>query len=80
MMPDYEDLKSLAVERMTESMRFVISLARDRNVDHGFVLWARGRFVARPRRPSSIASSKRSLRNRQDAHLARVVKRHWHYS
>ena len=39
MMPaDYEDLKSLAVERMTESMRFVISLSRgDRDVDHGFV-------------------------------------------
>ena len=80
MMPaDYEDLKSLAVERMTESMRFVISLAEE------IEMWITdlcGTQKVRSAPEEAIIYrflQKEFEETRQDAHLARVEKRHWHY-
>jgi hypothetical protein len=80
MMPaDYEDLKSLAVERMTESMRFVISLAEE------IEMWITDLCGTRKIRSAPEEAiiyrylQKEFEETRQDAHLARVEKRHWHY-
>ena len=80
MMPaDYEGLKSLAVERMTESMRFVISLAEE------IEMWITdlcGTQKVRSAPEEAIIYrflQKEFEETRQDAHLARVEKRHWHY-
>ena len=80
MMPaDYEDLKSLAVERMTESMRFVISLAEE------IEMWITDLCGTRKKRSAPEETviyrylQKEFEETRQDAHLARVEKRHWHY-
>ena len=80
MMPaDYEDLKSLAVERMTESMRFVISLAEE------IEMWITDLCGTRKVRSAPEEAiiyrflQKEFEETRQDAHLARVEKRHWHY-
>ena len=80
MMPDdYEGLKSLAVERMTESIRFVISIAEETE------MWITD--LCRTRKVRSAPEEtviyrylqKEFEETRQDAHLARVEKRHWHY-
>ena len=80
MMPaDYEDLKSLAVERMTESMRFVISIAEE------IEMWISDLCGTRKKRSALEETiiyrylQKEFEETRQDAHLARVEKRHWHY-
>ena len=80
MMPaDYEGLKSLAVERMTESMRFVISLAEE------IEMWITdlcGTQKVRSAPEEAIIYrflQKEFEETRQEAHLARVEKRHWHY-
>ena len=80
MMPaDYEGLKSLAVERMTESMRFVISLAEE------IEMWITDLCRTRKVRSASEEAiiyrflQKEFEETKQDAHLARVEKRHWHY-
>ena len=80
MMPaDYEDLKSLAVERMTESMRFVISLAEE------IEMWITDLCGTRKVRSAPEEAiiyrylQKEFEETRQDAHPARVEKRHWHY-
>ena len=80
MMPaDYEDLKSLAVERMTESMRFVISIAEE------IEMWITDLCGTRKVRSAPEEAiiyrflQKEFEETRQDAHLARVEKRHWHY-
>ena len=80
MMPaDYEGLKSLAVERMTESMRFVISLAEE------IEMWITDLCGTRKVRSAPEEAiiyrflQKEFEETRQDAHLARVEKRHWHY-
>ena len=80
MMPaDYEGLKSLAVERMTESMRFVISLAEE------IEMWITDLCGTRKVRSAPEETiiyrflQKEFEETRQDAHLARVEKRHWHY-
>ena len=80
MMPaDYEDLKSLAVERMTESMRFVISLAEE------IEMWITDLCGTRKKRSAPEEAiiyrflQKEFEETRQDGHLARVEKRHWHY-
>ena len=80
MMPaDYEDLKSLAVERMTESMRFVISIAEE------IEMWITDLCGTRKKRSALEETiiyrylQKEFEETRQDAHLARVEKRHWHY-
>ena len=80
MMPaDYEGLKSLAVERMTESMRFVISIAEE------IEMWITDLCGTRKKRSALEETiiyrylQKEFEETRQDAHLARVEKRHWHY-
>ena len=80
MMPaDYEGLKSLAVERMTESMRFVISIAEE------IEMWITDLCDTRKKRSALEETiiyrylQKEFEETRQDAHLARVEKRHWHY-
>lgn len=80
MMPaDYEDLKSLAVERMTESIRFVISIAEE------IEMWITDLCGTRKKRSAPEETviyrylQKEFEETRQDAHLARVEKRHWHY-
>ena len=80
MMPaDYEGLKSLAVERMTESMRFVISIAEE------IEMWITDLCGTRKKRSVLEETiiyrylQKEFEETRQDAHLARVEKRHWHY-
>ena len=80
MMPaDYEGLKSLAVERMTESMRFVISLAEE------IEMWITDLCGTRKKRSAPEEAiiyrflQKEFEETRQDGHLARVEKRHWHY-
>ena len=80
MMPaDYEGLKSLAVERMTESMRFVISIAEE------IEMWITDLCGTRKVRSAPEETiiyrylQKEFEETRQDAHLARVEKRHWHY-
>lgn len=80
MMPDdYEGLKSLAVERMTESIRFVISIAEE------IEMWITDLCGTRKVRSAPEETviyrylQKEFEETRQDAHLARVEKRHWHY-
>ena len=80
MMPaDYEGLKSLAVERMTESMRFVISIAEE------IEMWITDLCGTRKVRSAPEEAiiyrflQKEFEETRQDGHLARVEKRHWHY-
>ena len=79
MMPaDYEGLKSLAVERMTESMRFVISLAEE------IEMWITDLCGTRKVRSAPEEAiiyrflQKEFEETRQDAHLARVEKQHHH--
>ena len=80
MMPaDYEGLKSLAVERMAANMRFVLSIAEE------IEMWITG--LCRTRKVRSAPEEtiiycflqKEFEETRQDDHLARVEKRHWHY-
>ena len=80
MMPaDYEGLKSLAVERMSKNMRFVLSIAEE------IEMWITG--LCRTRKVRSAPEEtiiycflqKEFEETRQDGHLARVEKRHWHY-
>ena len=80
MMPaDYEGLKSLAVERMTESIRFVISIAEE------IEMWITDLCRTRKKRSAPEEAiiyrflQKEFEETRQDGHLARVEKRHWHY-
>ena len=80
MMPDdYEGLKSLAVKRMTESIRFVISIAEE------IEMWITDLCGTRKVRSAPEEAiiyrflQKEFEETRQDAHLARVEKRHWHY-
>ena len=80
MMPaDYEGLKSLAVERMTESMRFVFSMAEE------IEMWFTDLCGTRKKRSAPEEAiiyrflQKEFEETRQDGHLARVEKRHWHY-
>ena len=80
MMPaDYEGLKSLAVERMTESMRFVISLAEE--IEMWITDLCRTRKVRSAPEEAIIYRylQKEFEETRQKGHLARVEKRHWHY-
>ena len=79
MMPaDYEGLKSLAVERMTESMRFVISIAEE------IEMWITDLCRTRKKRSAPEEAiiyrflQKEFEETRQDAHLARVEKQHHH--
>ena len=80
MMPDdYEGLKTLAVKRMTESIRFVISIAEE------IEMWFTDLCGTRKKRSAPEETviyrylQKEFEETRQDAHLARVEKRHWHY-
>ena len=80
MMPaDYEGLKSLAVERMTESMRFVFSMAEE------IEMWITDLCGTRKKRSAPEEAiiyrflQKEFEETRQKGHLARVEKRHWHY-
>ena len=80
MMPaDYEGLKSLAVERMTESMHFVLSMAEE------IEMWITDLCGTRKKRSAPEEAiiyrflQKEFEETRQDGHLARVEKRHWHY-
>ena len=80
MMPDdYEGLKTLAVKRMTESIRFVISIAEE------IEMWITDLCGTRKVRSAPEETviyrylQKEFEETRQDAHLARVEKRHWHY-
>lgn len=80
MMPaDYEGLKSLAVERMSKSMRFVISIAEE--IEMWITGLCRTRKVRRAPEEAIIYCflQKEFEETRQDGHLARVEKRHWHY-
>ena len=79
MMPaDYEGLKSLAVERMTESMRFVFSMAEE------IEMWITDLCGTRKKRSAPEEAiiyrflQKEFEETRQDAHLARVEKQHHH--
>ena len=80
MMPDdYEGLKKLAVKRMMESIRFVISIAEE------IEMWITDLCGTRKKRSAPEETviyrylQKEFEETRQDAHLARVEKRHWHY-
>ena len=80
MMPDdYEGLKKLAVERVTESIRFVISIAEE--IEMWITDLCRTRKVRSAPEEAIIYRylQKEYEETRQDAHLARVEKRHWHY-
>ena len=79
MMPaDYEGLKSLAVDRMTESMRFVISIAEE------IEMWITDLCGTRKKRSAPEEAiiyrflQKEFEETQQDAHLARVEKQHRH--
>ena len=79
MMPaDYEGLKSLAVDRMTESMRFVISIAEE------IEMWITDLCRTRKVRSASEEAiiyrflQKEFEETQQDAHLARVEKQYHH--
>ena len=79
MMPaDYEGLKSLAVERMTESMRFVISMAEE--IEMWITDLCRTRKVRSAPEEAIIYRflQKEFEETQQDAHLARVEKQHRH--
>ena len=80
MMPaDYEGLKSLAVERMSKSMRFVLSIAEE--IEMGITGLCRTRKKRSAPEETIIYRflQKEFEETRQDDHLARVEKRHWHY-
>ena len=80
MMPaDYEGLKSLAVERMTESIRFVISIAEE--IEMWITDLCRTRKVRSAPEEAIIYRylQKEYEETQQKGHLARVEKRHWHY-
>ena len=80
MMPaDYEGLKSLAVERMTESIRFVISIAEEIEIRITDLCGTRKVRSAPEEAIIYRFLQKEFEETRQDAHLARVEKRHWHY-
>lgn len=79
MMPaDYEGLKSLAVERMTESMRFVISIAEE------IEMWITDLCRTRKKRSAPEEAiiyrflQKEFEETRQKPHLVRVEKQHHH--
>ena len=79
MMPDdYEGLKSLAVKRMTESIRFVISIAEE------IEMWITDLCGTRKKRSAPEEAiiyrflQKEFEETQQDAHLARVEKQHRH--
>ena len=79
MMPDdYEGLKSLAVKRMTESIRFVISIAEE------IEMWITDLCRTRKKRSAPEEAiiyrflQKEFEETRQDAHLARVEKQYHH--
>ena len=79
MMPDdYEGLKKLAVERVTESIRFVISIAEE------IEIWITDLCGTRKVRSAPEEAiiyrflQKEFEETRQDAHLARVEKQHHH--
>lgn len=79
MMPDdYEGLKSLAVERVTESIRFVISIAEE------IEMWITDLCGTRKVRSAPEEAiiyrflQKEFEETRQDAHLARVEKQYHH--
>lgn len=79
MMPDdYEGLKSLAVKRMTESIRFVISIAEE------IEMWITDLCGTRKVRSAPEEAiiyrflQKEFEETRQDAHLARVEKQYHH--
>ena len=79
MMPDdYEGLKSLAVKRMTENIRFVISIAEETE------MWITDLCGTRKVRSAPEEAiiyrflQKEFEETRQDAHLARVEKQHHH--
>ena len=79
MMPaDYEGIKSLAVERMTESMRFVISIAEE------IEMWITDLCRTRKKRSAPEEAiiyrflQREFEETRQDAHLARVEKQYHH--
>ena len=79
MMPDdYEGLKSLAVERVTESIRFVITIAEE------IEMWITDLCGTRKVRSAPEEAiiyrflQKEFEETRQDAHLARVEKQHHH--
>ena len=79
MMPDdYEGLKSLAVERMTESIRFVISIAEE--IEMWITDLCRTLKVRSAPEEAIIYRflQKEFEETRQDAHLARVEKQHHH--
>lgn len=80
MMPaDYEGLKSLAVERIAASMHFVLSMAEE--IEMWITDLCRTRKVRSAPEETIIYRylQKEFEETRQDAHLARVEKRHWHY-
>lgn len=79
MMPDdYEGLKKLAVERVTESIRFVISIAEE--IEMWITDLCRTRKVRSAPEEAIIYRflQKEFEETRQDAHLARVEKQHHH--
>ena len=79
MMPaDYEGLKSLAVERMTESIRFVISLAEE--IEMGITDLCRTRKKRSAPEEAIIYRflQKEFEETRQKGHLARVEKQYHH--
>ena len=79
MMPaDYEVLKSLAVERMTESIRFVISLAEE--IEMGITDLCRTRKKRSAPEEAIIYRflQKEFEETRQKGHLARVEKQYHH--
>ena len=80
MMPaDYEGLKSLAVERMAANMRFVLSIAEE--IEMWITDLCRTRKIRCAAEEAIIYRflQKEFEETRQDDHLARVEKRHWHY-
>ena len=80
MMPaDYEGLKKLAVERVTESIRFVISIAEEIEIRITDLCGTRKVRSAPEEAIIYRFLQKEFEETRQDAHLARVEKRHWHY-
>ena len=79
MMPDdYEGLKKLAVKRMTENIRFVISIAEETE------MWITDLCRTRKKRSAPEEAiiyrflQKEFEETQQDAHLARVEKQHRH--
>ena len=78
MADDYEGLKSLAVERVTESIRFVISIAEE--IEMWITDLCRTRKVRSAPEEAIIYRflQKEFEETRQDAHLARVEKQHHH--